>query len=105
MTKVITASQARSDIYNLIDETAQSHEPIIITGKRHNAVMLSQEDWKAIEETLYLTSIPNMAQSITDAMNASDRNSANRSNGRLYDPLQQRGAKRCEEPLCGRIGG
>lgn len=72
MTKVITASQARSDIYNLIDETAQSHEPIIITGKRHNAVMVSQEDWKAIEETLYLTSIPNMAQSITDAMNASD---------------------------------
>lgn len=72
MTKVITASQARSDIYNLIDETAQSHEPIIITGKRHNAVMVSQEDWKAIEETLYLTAIPNMAQSITDAMNASD---------------------------------
>lgn len=72
MTKVITASQARSDIYNLIDETAQSHEPIIITGKRHNAVMVSQKDWKAIEETLYLTSIPNMAQSITEAMNASD---------------------------------
>jgi len=70
MTKVITASQARSDIYNLIDETAQSHEPIIITGKRHNAVMVSQEDWKAIEETLYLTSIPNMAQSIIEAMNA-----------------------------------
>lgn len=72
MTKVITASQARSDIYNLIDETAQSHEPIIITGKRHNAVMVSQEDWKAIEETLYLTSIPNMAQSIIEAMNAHD---------------------------------
>ncbi|MFA6628896.1 MAG: type II toxin-antitoxin system Phd/YefM family antitoxin [Sulfuricurvum sp.] len=72
MTKVITASQARSDIYNLIDETAQSHEPIIITGKRHNAVMLSLEDWKAIEETLFLTSIPNMAQSIVDAMNASE---------------------------------
>jgi antitoxin YefM len=72
MTKVITASQARSDIYNLIDETAQSHEPIIITGKRHNAVMVSQEDWRAIEETLYLTAIPNMAQSITDAMNAPD---------------------------------
>lgn len=70
MTKVITASQARSDIYNLIDETAQSHEPIIITGKRHNAVMVSQEDWKAIEETLYLTSIPNMAQSIIEAMSA-----------------------------------
>lgn len=72
MTKVITASQARSDIYNLIDETAQSHEPIIITGKRHNAVMISQEDWKAIEETLYLTAIPKMADSIVEAMNAPD---------------------------------
>lgn len=70
MTKVITASQARSDIYNLIDETAQSHEPIIITGKRHNAVMISQEDWRAIEETLYLTAIPKMADSIVEAMNA-----------------------------------
>ena len=72
MTKVITASQARSDIYNLIDETAQSHEPIIITGKRHNAVMVSQEDWRAIEETLYLTAIPKMADSIVEAMNAPD---------------------------------
>jgi len=72
MTKIITASQARSNFYNLIDETAQSHEPIIITGKRHNAVMVSQEDWRAIEETLYLTSIPNMAQSIQEAMRAPD---------------------------------
>ncbi|MCK9372503.1 MAG: type II toxin-antitoxin system Phd/YefM family antitoxin [Sulfuricurvum sp.] len=72
MTKVITASQARSDIYNLIDETAHSHEPIIITGKRHNAVMLSQEDWKAIEETLYLNAIPHMAESIQAALNATD---------------------------------
>lgn len=72
MSKVITASQARSDFYNLIDETAQSHEPIIITGKRHNAVMISQEDWKAIEETLYLSSITNMAQSIQDAMSRPD---------------------------------
>lgn len=72
MTKVITASQARSDIYNLIDETAQSHEPIIITGKRHNAVMVSQEDWRAIEETLYLTAVPKLADSIQEAMNAPD---------------------------------
>jgi len=72
MTKVITASQARSDIYNLIDETAQNHEPIIITGKRHNAVIISQEDWKAIEETLYLSSIPQMAESIKEAMRAPD---------------------------------
>ncbi len=72
MTKIITASQARSNFYNLIDETAQSHEPIVITGKRHNAVIISQEDWNAIEETLYLSSIPNMAQSIKEAMRAPD---------------------------------
>lgn len=72
MTKIITASQARSNFYNLIDETAQSHEPIVITGKRHNAVIISQEDWNAIEETLYLSSIPNMAQSIKEAMIAPD---------------------------------
>jgi prevent-host-death family protein len=72
MTKVLSASQARADIYNLMDETAQTHEPILITGKRNNAVMISQEDWNAIEETLYLNSIPNMAKSIQKAMNQKD---------------------------------
>jgi antitoxin YefM len=72
MHKIIDSKHAQVTFEELIDETAQSHEPIIITGKRHNAVMVSQEDWKAIEETLYLTSIPNMAQSIIEAMNAPD---------------------------------
>jgi len=72
MTKIISVSQARADIYNLIDETAQTHEPVLITGKRNNAVMLSQEDWNAIEETLYLNSIQGMASSITEVMNAPD---------------------------------
>ena len=71
-TKVMSVSQVRADIYNIMDETAQTHEPILITGKRNNAVMLSQEDWNAIEETLYLNSIPNMASSIQDSMNAPD---------------------------------
>ncbi|QKF82790.1 type II toxin-antitoxin system Phd/YefM family antitoxin [Halarcobacter ebronensis] len=72
MTKVMPASQVRADIYNLMDETALTHEPILITGKRNNAVMLSQEDWNAIEETLYLNSIPNMAKSIQEGMAQSD---------------------------------
>lgn len=72
MPKVISVSQARADIYNLIDETAQSHEPILITGKRNNVVMISQDDWNAIEETLYLNSIPNIASSIQESMNAPD---------------------------------
>lgn len=53
MTKVITASQARANIYAIIDETAKTHELILVTGKRNNIVMISQEDWSAIEETLY----------------------------------------------------
>jgi len=72
MTKIMSVSQARKDIYNLMDETATSHEPILITGKRNNVVMISQEDWNAIEETLYLNSITNMASSIREAMNAPD---------------------------------
>ena len=72
MTKVISASQARANIYNLIDETAQNHEPVLITGKRNNVVMLSQEDWNAIEETLYLNTIPHLATSIQNAMSTSD---------------------------------
>jgi prevent-host-death family protein len=63
-TTVLSASQARSQLYRLIDEAARSHEPITITGKRGNAVLLAEEDWKAIEETLYLLSIPGMRSSI-----------------------------------------
>jgi len=72
MTKVMSVSQVRADIYNVMDETAQTHEPVLITGKRNNVVMLSQEDWNAIEETLYLNSIPNMVSSIQESMNADD---------------------------------
>ncbi len=68
----MSVSQVRADIYNIIDETAQTHQPILITGKRNNVVMISQEDWNAIEESLYLNSIPNMASSIIDAMKADD---------------------------------
>ena len=72
MTKVVSASQAKANIYELIDETAQTHEPIIITGERNSVVMLSQEDWDAIKETLYINSIPELSQSIQDAMNTPD---------------------------------
>jgi len=72
MTKIMSVSQVRADIYNIMDETAQTHEPILITGKRNNVVMLSEEDWNAIEETLYLNAIPNMVSSIQESMNAPD---------------------------------
>ncbi|MEW6112064.1 MAG: type II toxin-antitoxin system Phd/YefM family antitoxin [Thermodesulfobacteriota bacterium] len=63
---VIKASEARARLYRLIDETASSHEPVFITGKRGNAVLVSEEDWRSIQETLYLLSIPGMRESIID---------------------------------------
>ena len=72
MTKIMSASHARADFYNLMDETASTHEPIVITGKRNNVVMLSQEDWNAVQETLYLNAIPEMVSSIRNAMEADD---------------------------------
>ncbi|MDP3981178.1 MAG: type II toxin-antitoxin system Phd/YefM family antitoxin [Chlamydiota bacterium] len=60
----ITVSNARAILYKLLDKIAVSHEPIQITGKRNNAVLVSEEDWRAINETLYLLSIPKMRESI-----------------------------------------
>lgn len=60
----LTASQARAKLYKLLDETASSHHPIQITGKRANAILVAEEDWRAIQETLYLVSIPGMRESI-----------------------------------------
>ncbi len=60
----ITASQARTQLYQLLDKTADSHQPIQITGKRNDAVLVSAEDWRAIQETLYLLAIPGMRKSI-----------------------------------------
>lgn len=64
----LTASEARAKLYRLIDEAAKSHRPIRITGKRNNAVLLSEEDWAAVQETLYLLSVPGMRESIKKGM-------------------------------------
>ncbi len=64
----LSASEARKNLYRLIDEAAASHEPLHITGKRNNAVLLSESDWSAIQETLYLVSIPGMRESIREGM-------------------------------------
>ena len=60
----ITATEARKQLYSLLDEVADSHHPIQITGKRSSAVLISEEDWKAIQETLYLQTIPGMKAAI-----------------------------------------
>lgn len=67
--KTLTATQARKDIYRLLDEAADTNQPIQITGKRSNAVLISEEDWRAIQETLHLTSIPGMQESIIEGIN------------------------------------
>jgi len=64
----ITASEARAKLYRLIDEAATSHEPLLISGKRNNAVLISEEDWAAIQETLFLLSVPGMRESIREGM-------------------------------------
>ena len=67
--KSLTVSKARENLYRLVDEAAETHEPVILTGKRHNAVLLSEEDWRAVQETLYLVSIPGMRESIREGLN------------------------------------
>lgn len=65
---IINATEARTKLYRLIDQTTISHEPIIITGKRGNAVLISEEDWRSIQETMYLLSIPGMRESIREGL-------------------------------------
>ena len=64
----LTATEARANLYRVIDETAESHKPVRITGKRNNAVLLSEKDWDAIQETLYLLSVPGMRESIKEGL-------------------------------------
>ncbi len=67
----ITVSMARANLYKLLDEVSETHVPAVITGKRANGVLVSEEDWKAIQETLYLLSIPEMRESIKNGMESS----------------------------------
>ncbi|MBN2798730.1 MAG: type II toxin-antitoxin system Phd/YefM family antitoxin [Deltaproteobacteria bacterium] len=64
----MSASQARASLYRLIDLASESHEPVLITGRRGNAVLLSEDDWRSIQETLHLLAIPGMRESIVEGM-------------------------------------
>lgn len=64
----LTVTEARSSLYQLVDSVANTHEPVLITGKRTNAVLISEEDWRAINEPLYLLAIPGMRESIVEGM-------------------------------------
>ncbi|MEQ1704970.1 MAG: type II toxin-antitoxin system Phd/YefM family antitoxin [Rickettsiales bacterium] len=62
----ITASEARANIFRLMEQIAKNHEPMMVTGKHANVVMISEEDWRGIQETIYLSSIPGMVESIVE---------------------------------------
>jgi len=64
----LSATEARTKLYNLIDLTSSTHEPILITGKRGNAVLISEDDWRSIQETIYLLNIPGMRDAIREGL-------------------------------------
>lgn len=66
--KTITESHAKANLYRLLEETDRSGEPIQIAGKRGNAVLVSADDWHALQETVYLLSIPGMRESIREGL-------------------------------------
>ena len=64
----LSATEARTKLYRLIDQASISHEPIVIKGKRGNAVLISEDDWRSIQETIYLLNIPGMRESIREGL-------------------------------------
>ncbi|MDA9983857.1 type II toxin-antitoxin system Phd/YefM family antitoxin [Porticoccaceae bacterium] len=67
----LNVTEARANLYKLIDDTTASHEPVVIMGKRGNAVLLAEDDWNAINETLHLLAVPGMRESIIEGMQES----------------------------------
>ena len=72
----LNVTEARANLYKLIDDTTVSHEPVVITGKRGNAVLLAEDDWNAINESLHLLSVPGMRESILEGMQESTDSAA-----------------------------
>lgn len=70
--KVVNATSARANFFGLMDQVADEHEEILITGKRTNAVLVSEEDWRSIQETLYLTSVPGLVRDVQEAAATTD---------------------------------
>jgi prevent-host-death family protein len=66
----VTVTEARTQLFRLLAEVAESHEPVLITGRRANAVLIAEDDWRAIQETMYLLGVPGMRESIVEGMAA-----------------------------------
>ncbi len=65
----MTATKARANLFNLIDKVSESHKPIVINGRRNSAVLISEEDWSSIQETMYIMSVPGLYESIVEGIN------------------------------------
>ncbi len=65
----ISAKEARGKLHQLIDEVAATHRPLLITGRRNKAVLVAEEDWNAIQESLFLMSVPGMREATREGMN------------------------------------
>lgn len=66
----VTVTDARNNLYSLVDQVAASHQPVLISGKRSNAILIAEDDWRSIQETLYLLNIPGMRESIIEGLNS-----------------------------------
>jgi toxin YoeB len=86
----ISATEARKQLYKLLDDVSLSHEPVQITGKRSNAILVSEDDWRAVQETLFLVSIPGMRESILEGMMTPTEELARLVNWRLLYTKQAR---------------
>ena len=64
----INITNARKELYNLVEEVNLYSEPTLIVSKKGNAVLVSENDWNAIQETVYLNSIPGLVESIKKGM-------------------------------------
>ena len=74
---IVNVTEARANLYKLIDDVSVSHEPVVITGKRGNAVLLAEDDWNAITETLHLLAVPGMRESILEGMRENPEDTSN----------------------------
>ena len=96
---VMTATEARAALYSLLDDVAASHEPVLITGKRNNAVLIAEEDWRAISETLFLLGIPGMRESIVEGMQNPSPNVPTRLSGDVARRFHGTGPERRQTSL------
>jgi antitoxin YefM len=70
--EIFSASEARANLFSLVEQVNRDHLPRVITSRQGDAVLLSKEDWESIQETLYLQSVPGLVESVRAAEQAGD---------------------------------